>query len=155
MELHASTNPRCSLTFVGKQRPEQHLKNRSRSTRPRCPGSSRLQIVSKRARSVPEHSDPQLAQRLQESASTSAESANANQVFPLLAAVLAVGATPYLDILACLKHTRHLSAGSARAADTLRDRARSSTGSRTTTSHQTGHPRLGLSSFQCLPVGSI
>ncbi|DBA98623.1 TPA: hypothetical protein ACH3X1_014413 [Trebouxia sp. C0004] len=78
MELHASINPRCSLTFV-KQRPEQQLKLRSRSTRPHCPGSSRLQIVSKRARSVPEHSDPQLAQRLQESASTSAESTRSSQ----------------------------------------------------------------------------
>lgn len=79
MESHAFTNPRCSLTFVGKQRPEQHLKLRSRSTRPHCPGGSRLHIVSKRARSVPEHTDPQLAQRLQEAASTSAESTSSNQ----------------------------------------------------------------------------
>ncbi len=155
MELHASTNPRCSPTFVGKQRPEQHLKLRSRSTRPHCPGSSRLQIVSTGPRSVPENSDPQLAQRLQESASTSADSTNSNQVCLLLAAVLAVHSTFCLDVTACLKHTRHLSAGTKRAADTLRDSARSSTSSRTTTAHQISHPWLGLSSFQCLPVGSF
>lgn len=79
MELHAPTNPLCSLTFVGKQRPEQQPNLRSRSIRPHCPGISRLRIVSERARSVPEHSDPQLAQRLQESASTSAESTNPSQ----------------------------------------------------------------------------
>lgn len=96
--MHASSNPRCSLTFVGKQRPEQYLKLRSRSTRPHCPGSSRLQTVSKRARSVPEHSDPQLAQRLQESASTSSESTHSNQVCLLSAAVLAVLPAFCLDL---------------------------------------------------------
>ena len=155
MELHAPTNPRCSLTFVGKQRPEQQLKLRSRSTRPHCPGISQLRIVSERARSVPGHSDPQLAQRLQESASTSAESTNPSQVCLLLAAVLAIDPTFYLNVTACLKHTRHLSAGIERAADTLQYSARSSTSSRTTTAHQISHPWLGLSSFQCLPVGSI
>lgn len=155
MEWHASTNPRCRLTFVGKQRPEQHLKPRSRSIRPHCPGSSRPHFVSKRARSVPENSDPQLAQRLQDSASTSAESTSSNQVCLLLAAVLAVHPTLYLVVTAFLKHTRHLSAGTKRAADTLWYSARSSTSSRTTTLHQACHPWLGLSSFQCLPVGSI
>ncbi len=155
MESHAFTNPRCSLTFVSKQRPEQHLKLRSRSTRPHCPGGSRLHIVSKRARSVPEHTDPQLAQRLQEAASTSAESTSSNQVCLLLAAVLAVEPTVDLNVTACLKHPRHLSAGTERAAGTLWDSARSSTSSRTTTAHQICHSWLGLSSFQCLPVGSF
>ena len=98
MELHASTNPRCYLTFVGRQRPEQHLKLRSRSTRLHCPGNPRLQTVSKGARSAPEHSDPQLAQRLQESASTPAESTNSNQVCLLSAAVLAVRPAFCLDL---------------------------------------------------------
>ena len=155
MELHASTNPRCSLTFVGKQRPEQHLKLRSRSTRPHCPGSSRLQIVAKRARSVPEHSDPQLAQRLQEPASTFAESTNSDQVCLLLAAVLAIHPTLHLDVTACLKHTRHLSAGTEGPAGTLQHSARSSTSSRTTTAHHIGHPWVGFSSIQCPSVGSI
>lgn len=155
MELHASTNPRCSLTSVGKQRPEQCFKLRSRSIRLHCPGSPRLQIVSKGARSAPEHSDWQLAQRLQESASTSAESTNSNQVCLLSAAVLVVHPTFCPDVTACLKHTRHLSAGTERAADTHWDSTKSSTSSRTTTALQIRYPWLGLSSIQCLPVGSF